>query len=83
MVLRLDSIVTSAFPVISASNFAVYSGRVPSEHTYCITGLFSSICLKIHLVTTLSGYRAAFYGGGAAARAAACCEGAGAAHSLY
>ena len=54
----LDSVVTSAFSGISQLNFALYSGRVPSEYTPCIKGLFSLIWLKIHLVTTLSGCNA-------------------------
>ena len=41
------SVVTSAFSGISASNFAFYSGRVPSEYTPCIKGSFSVILLKI------------------------------------
>ena len=51
----LGSVVTSAFSGISASNFAFYSGRVPSEYTPCIKGSFSLILLKIHHETTLPG----------------------------
>jgi hypothetical protein len=49
------SVVTSAFSGISASNFAFYSGRVPSEYTPCIKGSFSLRLLKIHHETTLPG----------------------------
>ena len=44
----------SVFSVISASNFAFYSSRVPEEYTPSIKGLFSLYNTKIHLMTTPS-----------------------------
>ena len=41
--LMLATVVTSVFSVISASNIAFYSGRVPEEYTSSITGSFSLI----------------------------------------